>query len=167
MRNMCQFSVRSLLLAISFACVWMGILCSRARVQMEAVAELCKIGAIVHYDLHPELAATDNCILTLLDGAMWNGQKQFMHHVLHRAKAVAVGIECCNSGIKGRNCFFIRPDASLVEEAIPVLRRLPFLREVYVGQHVSEGAISRIKSALPRCEVTRVRLGVASYDFDD
>jgi hypothetical protein len=161
-----QFSLRSFLAVVTIGSMSIGYWCDRARLQMQAVANLERHSVIVYYDVAPSVSADKDCILNLLDAGQWPSESRILHHLKYRVTAATIGLDFQPCHLKDRCTYFVRPSASHVEAAIPDLKRLHSLRTIYVVEGIGDELCAKLKVSLPDCNLIPAFARVTWYDRD-
>ena len=63
--------------------------------------------------------------------------------------------------------FMAMPDADYIERTIPLLQRLPCLEVVYLEERVGGDMEAKLRTAIPHCEIVRIRFGAGGSEWDD
>lgn len=162
-----QFSLRSLVVVLTVLCAWIAFRCNRARVQMEAIDSLERLGVVVYCGAVPNVSANHDCIMPLLEAGQWQSKRRFIDSLMNPVTAVTVGLEFRSLHLKDRKSYFVRHGGQHLECAIPELKRLPSLRTIYIVDGVDIKVQDKIKESRPDCRFVPVLTGVAFYDVDD
>lgn len=136
-----QFSLRTFLLLLTVACLWLGWRTEEWRKQAGAVKEIESLGGVVRYDWQ-----TKSHIWSKGGGPTYHvfdsssGGPPWMHDFFQKVEAVY---------------FFDRRSATGAEvrESIPYLKRLRWLNWVHVQFWTTEEMERELRQALPDCEL--------------
>lgn len=145
-RRWLQFSLRGFLVVLTIGCLWLGYRVEKARWEIEAVKSIERLGGVVRYDWQPmiwffdygkgplmgtELFAVGSTEKPQPDGPAW----------LRRL----IGDEYFQSV---DNVYLFVPE-SHIRRAIPALQSLPHLKNVFVGDWISDSTCEELKAGLP------------------
>ena len=137
-RRILQFSVRSLLVAMTLLAGWLAVVTSRARNQQETVKSLNELGWHVRYDWQDSLLSKPR-------GPAWI--RRIVGDDYFQSVVVAV-FALSHDGIK--------MDSARTEQSIVLLQRLPDLDRVFFASfntNLSDRSIDAFRSSLPGCHV--------------
>ncbi len=140
-RRYLTFSLRTFFVLLTAFAVWLGLVVKRAREQAEAVEAIQSLGGLVVYDWHLLLSPDPSGNYNpepeeLKEGPAW----------LQRI----VGDDYFQEVVRAE--LFFSEDKVL--ESIPHLKRLPRLKEVHIGDWMSEKTEDELSAALPYCRIT-------------
>jgi len=155
-RRWLQFSLRTLLLLTLLLALYLGLYCERARRQKEAVASLAKTCSFIY---ESDLAGVPARNVVWADMNRWGqnvtAETAFNWSWLQRALAERLGADYVDRVVA------VRINSYNVDEALPHLKKLPYLRRVYmwpgrgIGRHDEEDfrVGEKLQRELPHVEV--------------